>query len=339
MDPLLTQIKAALKAVVGPQLPVRLSVAPAGKQSVLTLGQRAVFTVELKPAVLKNVTGLLAHWPHPIGQLWVVLTPYVSEEAGRELRRQGLCYADAAGNAWLHHPDAELYILVEGLPRPPKATPATSTSAAAGRAYRKSGLRVLFHLLNEPDLVRQPYRTISERTATPMATVGLIIIDLLQQGYVVGEETRQLRRRDELIRRWVEGFGDTLRPHLPTLRYRRVDAQQATSGWQHLPLGTDTCWGGEPAANLWLDGYLLPEFFTLYSTATRAALMRQLRLVPDPLGNVEVRPPFDQRLTHTIPTSSSVPPLLVYADLLLSGDARNREVADKLYARYLQHSA
>ena len=74
------------------------------------------------------------------------------------------------------------------------------------------------------------------------------------------------------------------------------------------------------------------------STATRAALMRQLRLVPDPLGNIEVRPPFDQRLTHSIPISRSVSPLLVYTDLLLSGDARNSEVADKLYARYLQHS-
>ncbi|TGE21859.1 hypothetical protein E5K00_16470 [Hymenobacter aquaticus] len=30
-------------------------------------------------------------------------------------------------------------------------------------------------------------------------------------------------------------------------------------------------------------------------------------------------------------------PLLVYADLLLSGDARNREVAQKLYARYFHH--
>lgn len=136
-----------------------------------------------------------------------------------------------------------------------------STSAAAGRAFRKSGLRVLFHLLNEPDLVRQLYRTISERTATPVATGGLFIIDLLQQCYLVGEETRQLRRRDELIRRWVEGFGDTLRPHLPTLRYRWLDAQQATGGWQRLSLGADTCWGGEPVANLLLDGYLLPEFF------------------------------------------------------------------------------
>ena len=67
--------------------------------------------------------------------------------------------------------------------------------------------------------------------------------------------------------------------------------------------------------------------------------MRQLRLVPDPTGSVEVRVPFDDRLNFHNPTSQCVPPLLVYADLLLSGDARNREVAQKLYARYLHHSA
>ncbi|UOQ69170.1 hypothetical protein [Hymenobacter volaticus] len=179
-----------------------------------------------------------------------MLTPYVSEEVGRQLRDQNVCYADAAGNAWLHHPGAELYILVEGRPRLTQPKPVTIV--AAGRAFRKSGLRVLFQLLNEPDLVRQPYRTIGERTTTPVATIGLIIIDLVRQGYLVNEAPRQLRRREELIRRWVEGYGDTLRPRLPTVRYRWVHAQVAAGGWQHLPLGAATRWGGsQPLIYCW----------------------------------------------------------------------------------------
>ncbi|UOQ69169.1 type IV toxin-antitoxin system AbiEi family antitoxin [Hymenobacter volaticus] len=97
--------------------------------------------------------------------------------------------------------------------------------------------------------------------------------------------------------------------------------------------------GGEPAAHLLLAGYLQPEFFTLYSLATRPALMRQLGLVPDPTGNVEVRVPFTQTLPAAPAAPNCVPPLLVYADLILSGDARNHEVADQFYARYLQHPA
>ena len=331
---LLTQVKTALKAALGKRLVIQIATNE-HKQPTLTVGKQAVFNVEVKETALKNITPLLALWPHPAAQPWVLVTAYVPDEMGRQLRQHGLCYADAAGNAWLQHPDADLFVLVQGQPRPRKEATATT----AGRAFRKSGLRVLFYLLTQPDLVRQPYRTIATRIDTPVATVGQVMLDLIQQGFLLDEEPRQLLRRDELTQRWVAGYGDTLRPHLTPQRYRWLDADQATGGWQNQPLGTATYWGGEPAAAMLLDGFLRPEFFTLYSTATRPALMRQLRLVPDPTGSVEVRVPFDDRLNFHNPTSQCVPPLLVYADLLLSGDARNREVAQKLYARYLHHSA
>ncbi|MBW3127291.1 type IV toxin-antitoxin system AbiEi family antitoxin [Hymenobacter profundi] len=333
---MLTQVKAALKNRLGKKLPIRTTT-DGPHQHTLTIGKQATFTVEAKDTYLRKVTPLLALHPHPPGRPWLLLLPYVTQEVGEELRRQGLCYADAAGNAWLHHPDADLFVLIQGQPKPKKSKP--EADPAHGRAFRKSGLRVLFHLLTEPELFRQPYRAIATRTDTPVATVGLVMRDLIQQGYLLDEEPRQLLRFDKLVRRWVEGYGDTLRPRLSTQRYRWATPDAATGGWQQLPLGADTYWGGEPAAALLLDGYLLPEFFTLYSTATRPALMRQLRLVPDPTGPVEVLAPFDDRLNFTNPTSPCVPPLLVYADLLLSGDARNREVAEKLYARYIHHPA
>lgn len=331
---LLTQVKTALKTVIGKRLAIQVA-ADEQQRPTLRVGQRAVFTVEVKETVLKTVAPFLALWPHPTAQPWVLVTPYVSDELGRQLRQHGMCYADAAGNAWLHYSAADVFILVQGQPRPRKE----ATASTAGRAFRKSGLRLLFQLLTQPDLVCQPYRTIAARTNTPVATVGQVMLDLMQQGFLLGEEPRQLLRREELIQRWVAGYGDTLRPHLATQRYRWLDADRPAGSWQAQPLGAATYWGGEPAAALLLDGYLLPEFFTLYSSATRPALMRQLRLVPDPTGSVEVLAPFDQRLNFPNPTSPCVPPLLVYADLLLSGDSRNREVAQKLYARYLHHPA
>ncbi|SDY29978.1 hypothetical protein SAMN04488069_107116 [Hymenobacter psychrophilus] len=330
------EVKAALKRALGKRLPVQV-IEGTPHQHILTIGQQAVFTVEIRDVFLKKVTPLLAFALHPPGRPFIVFLPYVTEEAGREMRRQGLCYADTAGNTFLHHPAADLFVLVQGQPKPKKDKP--TADPAHGRAFRKSGLRVLFHLLTEPELVRQPYRAIAPRTATPVATVGLIMRDLTQQGYLLDEEPRQLLRFDDLVRRWVEGYGDTLRPGLPAQRYRWTAPDTAVGGWQNLLLGANTYWGGEPAAALLLNGYLLPEYFTLYSTATRPGLMRQLRLVPDPTGNIEVLPPFDDRLNFTQPTSNCVPPLLVYADLLLSGDARNREVAQQLYARYIRHSA
>lgn len=56
-----------------------------------------------------------------------------------------------------------------------------------------------------------------------------------------------------------------------------------------------------------------------------------MRLVPDPTGAVQVLvPPAGTQPAS--PRPDCVFPLLVYADLLLSGDPRNREVARMLAA-------
>jgi hypothetical protein len=62
--------------------------------------------------------------------------------------------------------------------------------------------------------------------------------------------------------------------------------------------------------------------------------MRTMRLVPDPDGAVQVLvPPVGTQPEE--PRPDCVSPLLVYADLLLSGDPRNREVAEMLAVKYL----
>ena len=117
-------------------------------------------------------------------------------------------------------------------------------------------------------------------------------------------------------------------------QYHWLDPTLARHGWQQVPLPAGTRWGGEPAAHLLLDGYLLPQDFTLYSSATRGELMRTMRLVPDPSGAVQVLvPPAGTQ--PPAPWPDCVFPLLVYADLLLSGDPRNQEVAGMLAAEYL----
>ena len=113
----------------------------------------------------------------------------------------------------------------------------------------------------------------------------------------------------------------------------------ARQGWQQLELGPDMAWGGEPAAHLLLEGYLLPEYFTLYTAAPRGEIMRRLRLVPDEAGKVEVLPPMPTTLGPERPLPQAVHPLLAYADLYLTAEPRNREVAHLLHERYLSYLA
>jgi hypothetical protein len=118
-----------------------------------------------------------------------------------------------------------------------------------------------------------------------------------------------------------------MRPKLAAQRYHWLDAGVARRGWQDLTLGPDMAWGGEPAAHLLLDGYLLPEYFTLYSTAAWGDVMGRLRLVPDAAGKVEVVQPMPTALDLPRPQPQAVPPL---PDLFLTTDPRNREATHLL---------
>ncbi|MBD0284320.1 MAG: hypothetical protein ICV79_02735 [Flavisolibacter sp.] len=91
--------------------------------------------------------------------------------------------------------------------------------------------------------------------------------------------------------------------------------------------------GGEPAGAL-LKGYLHPEKFVIYSDLPKTEIMKQLHLVPDANGEVELLKPFWN--TEGLPTdnTSCVPTLLAYAELVISLDSRNRETANRIKQQF-----
>jgi hypothetical protein len=64
-------------------------------------------------------------------------------------------------------------------------------------------------------------------------------------------------------------------------------------------------------------------------------IARALRLAKDGEGNVEVLQKFWNFDQEVVPGPRLVPPLLVYADLLATGDARNLETAALIRERHL----
>ena len=320
---LLEAAVTALADLLPPQLPVQLLPADGSLPARLRLGPHAEFSLLAQPGWRGATAGLRELAPHE-----VLVAPYISEAMGTRLRAQGTCYLDRAGNAWLTEGTHLTAVLVQGRAKP------REVRAAGGLLLSQMGLHLLPHLLTEPRLVRESYRTIAARVGLPVATIGRLLVSLRAQHYLILETPRRLVELAELRHRWVAAYGETVRPKLVAGQYRWLDPTLGRHGWQQVPLPAGTRWGGEPAAHLLLNGYLLPQDFTLYSAATRGELMRTMRLVPDPNGVVQVlvtpagtQPPA--------PRPDCVFPLLVYADLLLSGDPRNREVAGMLAAEYL----
>lgn len=94
-------------------------------------------------------------------------------------------------------------------------------------------------------------------------------------------------------------------------------------------------WGGENAGAL-LTNYLRPEKYTMYTNTIKTTLMKDIQLIPDIKGEIEVYEQFwSKDLIVESENEITVPPFLAYAELITSLDSRNRETAERIKEKYL----
>lgn len=328
------------------QQPVHLHEAAAGRLgktvrispqagSWLRIGdQPQPFLLEARPKLGKDTVAQLRRFNEESELAVALIAPYIPDALGRTLQRMGIHYLDTAGNAYLQHPAAGGIILIRGQRQP------TMSKQVQHRAFQPAGVQLLYQLLRDPALLQASYRVLAEQAQVALGSVSVLLRGL-QQLELLREEAGKRRWTDpaQVLHHWVAAYGEVVRPRLHGQRYRWLEANTARQGWQQLELTPDMAWGGEPAAYLLLEGYLLPEYFTLYTAAPRGELMRRLRLVPDAAGKVEVLPPMPTALGPGRPLPQAVHPLLAFADLYLTAEPRNREMAHLLHERYLSYLA
>jgi hypothetical protein len=298
---------------------------------VWMLGQHAVFQVtvwaRLLPGKWPQLAPTAASTTPPTARPLLV-TEYVEETMGEQLRAQGICYLDAAGNAWLQHPAArELFVLVQGRPR-------YKRPVVPGAAFRRDGLRVVFRALTHPPALARPDTELAaELGLTPHVLAG-VLADLQAQG-LLASAPRRLLVSPALVERWVSAYGPGLRPRLNPERYRWLDPARAAH-WRELPLGHWGAWSGEAAAQLLLgEEGELPTRLIIYSAEDREALCQRLGLKPHPRGQVELLRPFGEAFAPPQPGPACVHPLVVCADLRLTPTPAAASLAQRLAQRYL----
>ena len=232
-----------------------------------------------------------------------------------KLLNNNIAYLDTQGNMFLK--TKGIHIRVEG-----KKKPGVQLNTR-NRAFTAAGIKVLFQLLQDRNLVNAPQRTIARMAGVALGNITLVINGLKETGYLIPLNKKEYlwENRHELLQRWVENYATTLKPRLQKNRYR------LTLPWQEIRLNTNqTVWGGEPAADI-LTRHLRPEKFTLYTRETTTQLMKNYRLIPDKDGELEVLDLFwPQNQEET-----TAPALLIYADLHAQGTKRNLETAQILY--------
>jgi hypothetical protein len=104
--------------------------------------------------------------------------------------------------------------------------------------------------------------------------------------------------------------------------------------WKALDL-TDfqAYWGGEIGA-AHLTEYLKPQIVTIYTHKPLGKLLLQNRIRKDPGGDIEILRVF-WKFQYNQVYPDMVHPLLIYADLLATGDARNIETAKIIHEQHL----
>jgi hypothetical protein len=254
----------------------------------------------------------------------LLVTRYVNPNMAERLRELKIPFLDTLGNAYLGDPPVFVYIHGREPQRFPRERPT--------RAFVPAGLRVVFALLCRRELVGAPFRTIAQTAHVALGTVAWVLGDLEALGHLVdmGKQGRRLMDKQRLVDRWVAAFPDQLRPKLLQGRYGAPDPKW----WEKARIRNfHAYWGAEPAAAR-LTGYLKPELVTVYIRDLPGRFLAANRLHADPKGNVEVLKAFwDPACMGTDP--EIVPPLLVYADLLATGDPRNLETARRIYDEQL----
>ena len=103
----------------------------------------------------------------------------------------------------------------------PKKNKDVPTGNIIGRAFRPAGLKVVFALICQPELVKAPYRDIVKLTNVAQGTVGWVMYDLRQQNYLVdrGKHGRKLINVAKLLDAWIDNYARELRPKLYIGKY------------------------------------------------------------------------------------------------------------------------
>lgn len=239
----------------------------------------------------------------------------------KHLVELGISYLEANGSAFIS--EGSFYIYLD------RKASLPSDKKQANRAFTKAGLKVLFQLLRNRQLLNAPYRTIAEAAGVALGNIPKIMDGLLKTGYIVRKQQGNYTwaNYEELLQKWANEYNTTLKPTLVKGRY----SLNETISWKKIQLDTiSTCWGGEPAADI-ITNHLRPESFTLYTKENRQQLMLDYHWKPDIQGNLIVYEKFWPGPAE----NQCAPELLVYADLLGDSNKRNLEAAQIIYSAYL----
>ncbi len=239
------------------------------------------------------------------------------------MRDTGINYLDAAGNAFIR--TDRNYVFIE--------KPGTLHKIRNGttRAFTKTGVKVVYHLLTYQEDINITVSELAGKTCVANDTIHNVYTNLVELEYLVKANRKKYKliKKEKLLNEWIKAYKDNLKLNILVGRFNFTGKNRL---WKDIKLQNEAKWGGEPAGAL-ITGYLVPAEFTIFTNEARPDILRNYHLTPDEKGNVYVYEKFwiEEDLTR-----ETVHPLLAYADLIITEDPRNVEIANMIYEKHLK---
>ncbi|MBM3707343.1 MAG: hypothetical protein FJW69_03225 [Actinobacteria bacterium] len=283
------------------------------------------YYVEIKANINNTILALLQYRKETLPHPFLLITRYINNNKAEELKKNGIQFIDTAGNAYINY--YPIYIFIKG--NKPLDLFLKNTTY---HLFEPSGLKIIYALLINTNLVKQPYRFIAETANVALGTVGATINDLIKLGFIIamGKKGRKLLKSEELFKRWCIEYNEKLKQKLLINKFTGPE-----NWWINYKLNPECAqWGGDVAANK-LTKYLKPQDIIIYSDREKYQnIVIENRLRKDINGNIIFFERF-WKFNINIERKEIVNPILIFADLINTGNQRALDTARIIYEEYI----
>lgn len=263
----------------------------------------------------------------------MIASKYITPKAKAMLKEQNVNYIDSFGNVFVNLQNLKLYI-EKGNAKP--------ISNKHSTVFSQSGGQVIFNFLKNPELINATQRFLAHISKVSLGSVSNTIQGLIDEGFVVkwnNDQKYQLVNKHKLLDRWIITLNEKILPayKLGSFTFSKKNEKH----WRNQLMHPNILLGGEPAAAL-LTEYLNPEQFSLFTKLSKRDIIKDLKLLPDAKGEITIYEPFwieessMERFLNYVDNQNAVHPLIIYAQLVHSGNSRNLETAQLVYNEYIE---
>lgn len=283
------------------------------------------FLCEVKNTVTTATIGNIANRLRALAtiekQPVLLIAKYITPTVIEDLATNGINTLDCVGNCHIRYVKGGkiIFHLTN------KGEKNTLAAEKPYPAFQEAGLKVIFYLLQDSLNVNKPYREIQNATGVSLGAIKNVLDVLVKRNFILfANGKRILKNKNVLFNLWVENYNQVLKPRLLLGRMSfRTDEQRIK--WWAMELPTGMYWGGESGANM-VETYLEPAVFDIYTDVPVVYLLKTGFVKQDENGEIGIYQKFWKWETE----NHLAPLILIYADLMGSGNSRCLEMAERL---------